>query len=699
MRRHVGRVGILAAILVSFAILGSIQATRATYSPSGVIKLCAYSLDLNTPCSSETLTAGSQADMTFDMSLPTGNLNSSMQATLLPGTATMPGPESNLACTDSVDSDGDGSVNDGCPPKAPDPESACSDSTDSDADGLVNDGCPTVGAPALGAVIGRAKLGVTAGFLNNPCSTSLSTTIYLFNSSTDNEFTIATRVPGAVTGEGPFEEFRDDLDANGLPQHVEMYPSFLNKLLDPDLVGDINGDGDWYDTVSGVAENPGASAIDEFGANEPVRVLARYSGTALISGQALLFQVLTFSPGSLAPFSRPHPLSDFYSSSVGYPALTILNDPTQISAPDAVTSLCSPGSATVMLWGKTRDNPCLGGTCPNDDTPCYISCGNNDAINDFTGSTPAFANDPTIRAGCTSQNTAGCTRWSNPSSAGTKLFLIYDQSQRDTDGDGIENSLDTCPTTATSGYNPRSSDATNDPDGDGIPKTSGGADGCDTDGDWFKFGDEAWIYYSEWEQCLAADNEDELDGVINDGCPTHMGSAESACTGSADDDFDGRVNDGCPQVGSRHEASCLDFDDDDADSRVNDGCVIRSGAAETQCTDSLDNDFDGYPNDGCLPVLPSGGNAHLDPCGGASSPPYNSPAGWPLDMNGNGLVNGADQLSFNPRFGTASGYPLYDQRWDIRPNNLINGADILAFNISPPMLNGQPTIVSFCPYP
>lgn len=101
----------------------------------------------------------------------------------------------------------------------------------------------------------------------------------------------------------------------------------------------------------------------------------------------------------------------------------------------------------------------------------------------------------------------------------------------------------------------------------------------------------------------------------------------------------------------------------------------------------------------CLPVLPSGGNAHLDPCGGANSPPFNSPAGWPLDMNGNGIVNGSDILTFNPRFGTQSGSAFYDQRWDIRPNNLINGADILAFNISPPMLNGQPTVSSFCPYP
>ncbi|HEX5064135.1 MAG TPA: MopE-related protein [Kofleriaceae bacterium] len=40
--------------------------------------------------------------------------------------------------------------------------------------------------------------------------------------------------------------------------------------------------------------------------------------------------------------------------------------------------------------------------------------------------------------------------------------------------------------------------------------------------------------------------DNDLDGLINDGCPTVAGTAETACNNAADDDNDGAVNDGCP---------------------------------------------------------------------------------------------------------------------------------------------------------
>ena len=57
------------------------------------------------------------------------------------------------------------------------------------------------------------------------------------------------------------------------------------------------------------------------------------------------------------------------------------------------------------------------------------------------------------------------------------------------------------------------------------------------------------------------------------------------------------------------------------------------------------------------------------------------PDAWPPDFNDNQLVNGADILSFNPKFGsTVGGGPPYDVRWDLNASGLINGADVLQLN-------------------
>jgi hypothetical protein len=57
------------------------------------------------------------------------------------------------SCTDTVDNDSDGSVNDGCPQVGTAAETVCSDTTDNDSDGVVNDGClaaaETRGTPQL----------------------------------------------------------------------------------------------------------------------------------------------------------------------------------------------------------------------------------------------------------------------------------------------------------------------------------------------------------------------------------------------------------------------------------------------------------------------------------------------------------------------------------------------------------------------
>jgi hypothetical protein len=387
------------------------------------------------------------------------------------------GAESGAACDDAVDSDADTKVNDGCYPfgfGGTEPEvNECAGSADEDLDGMPNDGCPALGGPPVGAVVGKVRtISSAAVGGNTACSTVQDRTIPLMSATTDNSLPslITSLPPGSASTEGLLEAFRDDGNSDGSPQHVGRYPEHLNKLLDPDRIGDINGDGDEFDDVSGVLENPGASLTDLYGGVEPLRPLARYSGSVKAASEASLVEVLVFSPGALSSFPA---LTGLSSSALGYPVLIVVNDPTAPPGPGEVSDACTPSETRIVLWGKTRDNPCTAATppCSNSDVPC-TPCGDNAAINNPS------ANDPPTGT-CLSSPTyeANCVRYGNPAAA-QHYFYVYQQSQRDYDGDGIENSLDTCPLTSTPLYDPRVSGGPNDSDQDRVPG-GGPAGGCD----------------------------------------------------------------------------------------------------------------------------------------------------------------------------------------------------------------------------
>jgi hypothetical protein len=554
------------------------------------------------------------------------------------------------ACNDSIDDDADTTINDGCVIVGGTEAEVneCDNATDDDADGLVNDGCPEVG-PLLGAVAGRLAVNpLTFGALNAPCNTSLSAPTYLFNSTTNNAL-YNEYGSGAMGSEGALGSFRDDGNGDGLPRHVDRYPTMLNVLFDPDRVGDLNSDGDHFDTVNEIAENPGADHLDWYGTVEPVRPLARYSGTTIVVGQAVLFQLMVFAPGTFGAFKAPHPLSDLSSPALGYPAVFILQDPTLPPGPEAITDGCAPSTTRILIWGKTRDNPCTGTTCPNDDS----LGGDNTCINHFS---QAGGPCPFVDSGigsCSGTNEAGCVRYANPSTSGTHYFGVFQQSLRDADGDGVENPLDTCPF-AVNVEDPRQSSGpdfdmldsacdptptvnTNSGNHDGDTHASGGqwvnaADNCplmanpdnkeserdqphsvaaprggsrlDAMGDACELAETA---------CGSAAVDEDGDGLVNDGCPT-VGSAtaESTCTYSTsaevDNDLDGYPNDGCPAVGAAEAGiACENFvseDDDNGDTvidgndSVNDGCPAQGGP-EKGCLNSTDDDGDGSVNDGC----------------------------------------------------------------------------------------------------
>lgn len=100
------------------------------------------------------------------------------------------------------------------------------------------------------------------------------------------------------------------------------------------------------------------------------------------------------------------------------------------------------------------------------------------------------------------------------------------------------------------------------------------------------------------------DDEDE-DGVVNDGCAADNDDESDGCGNAFDGDEDGKINDGCPAEGSANDesgAQCDNAIDDHASgSKVNDGCPEVDGSSEsgTECDNDTDDDDDGAVNDGC----------------------------------------------------------------------------------------------------
>jgi len=110
----------------------------------------------------------------------------------------------------------------------------------------------------LGDVIGTVSSLMTFGLNNGPCGPSFTTVaVTLLSASVDNSAgnLIYPSLPSETDAQGRLSPFRHDTytvspgsgsagpgsapsgPANGLPSHVDRYPSFLNTHLDPDGAG------------------------------------------------------------------------------------------------------------------------------------------------------------------------------------------------------------------------------------------------------------------------------------------------------------------------------------------------------------------------------------------------------------------------------------------------------------------------------
>lgn len=221
-----------------------------------------------------------------------------------------------------------------------------------------------------GAYVANVIDDVTLGLLNGPCASGIDVSFQMLEATTDRSQTV-----GLIDG-------FSDSDGNTLPDSVDRYPDYLNTIY------------------------PG------------ITPRARMYGQSTPAGVDITLNFVVFEPGTALPGLPP------FDPSLGYPSVTILNDPTfDMGSP--ITDFCPPLGVTRNVFGVSLDNP----------------------------ATPADESGAVVRT--------------NPSAEGDYVFSAYVRSNWDADDDGLENKLDTCPFDANAG-SPLDRPGSGDDDFDGL---------------------------------------------------------------------------------------------------------------------------------------------------------------------------------------------------------------------------------------
>ncbi len=344
-------------------------------------------------------------------------------------------------------------------------------------------GVPKGDTIPIGAIAGRIDAEESLGLLNNPCNNRLSVSWTLLNGSINVGDKISPRPEG---GTDVMQPLAMDANGNGIPDGADRYPSYLAQ----------------YFSANGTPEQP----------------RSRLFGVTQVMGTWVTQDLVTFEPGTTIWFAQSVVTFD---PALGYPTVIVTQDPTAQDPPSAESDQCSPESFDLVVLGKTLNNPCTpapgqGANCPvtsdtdpeikgrgypsfpcdavskaDDDEDGVINDGcpqagataetgaecSNDISDDVEDADPNDGCPPVgdvsegsrIPGTCSAADEGGCNHRSNPTAAGGQTFTLLAVSQRDTDGDGIENGLDVCFDKSNSEWNPRAIDPANDPDMDGLP--------------------------------------------------------------------------------------------------------------------------------------------------------------------------------------------------------------------------------------
>ena len=319
----------------------------------------------------------------------------------------------------------------------------------------------------IGAVVGELTSGVTLGLINGPCNNSLTVEFKFLNSSIDPSDT----VPFLDSDDNGDEDFVEDKDNSGLPDAFEKYPDFITRAL--------------------VDEN-----------DKPQTPIRRAAGITVVAGVNVLLQFLVFEPGTFINENIPH------EEELGYPTVTLLQnagDPDFDPIPSAITDFCTPLTSTNISYAHSKDNRCTDDVDPDTLDPlCEIS------------GVPLE-----IEGAPSTPDESGLTLFTNPKE-GTYTFTTVAVGQRDTDGDGLENGLDTC------AFVPNLGDARTlegDNDSDGLDAA------CDPDD-------------------TVTNSDQDLDGYLNrqDNCPQHPNGENEDNQRDTDDDAIGDACDPNPDT-------------------------------------------------------------------------------------------------------------------------------------------------------
>jgi len=301
--------------------------------------------------------------------------------------------------------------------------------------------------------------------------------------------------------------------------------------------------------------------LDPPGVAPPLQLRARYAGYTTVAGMNILIQFLVLNPGQLMQLGG---IKALLGPELGHPSLVVLNNPiSQVEAPGAISDFCTSLNTTTTLLDVSE-------------------------VNQYTGTG------------------GGVTARTNPPSntgvlgTGTHMARNYSQSERDADGDGVENDLDPCHYTADPGWDPRGAAVQpgKDSDGDGLGDT------CDPDINGNP-GDPGLI------DCVGTQNDCDNDGYDNrqdicplvaNGCNFNPGCSEAfppiwnaAWDNQADYDAAQLSADLGPNPDSIGNA-CDDSDDDGNE----------DGGTAGDCNDGLDNGVDNLVDGNdpdCVPAM------------------------------------------------------------------------------------------------
>ncbi len=256
----------------------------------------------------------------------------------------------------------------------------------------------------IGAIVGELSSLATLGLINAQCDNGLQVQFTFLNSSIDVDDTVSfvdtfEDTDGDGVDDNSDEDFTEDKDDSGLPDAFEKYPDFITRVLD---------------------DEPG----DEVG--QPLQPIRRSAGITIVAGVSVLLQFLIFEPGTF--------IDELISNDpeLGYPTVLLLQnigDPDEDPIPGPITDFCSPLTSSNTTFGVSKDNPCTA------DVPVETL----DPLCEVTGTEFEIPEE-----GITDPDESGIPLFTNPEE-GTYTFTIITAGQRDADGDGYENTLDTCP--------------------------------------------------------------------------------------------------------------------------------------------------------------------------------------------------------------------------------------------------------------